>query len=186
MVKSKKRYDFILPQWAPRVEPGKIKRLYELDAMGVVDEELIDEVGWRLLARCESFIQAVKATQGEAACPVCGTIVLHQLRKDDLLICDSCGWQATWKAYFSTIQHKQLSGAEPVLALFRDYVEKFPRANKPREKMFLIDCLLTGFHYYGKTTTRPVAVNLIHAPLNEVIRFLDALSLRSEPSTSTR
>ena len=183
MVKSKDRHDYILPEWAPRVEPGKIKRLYELDAMGIYDEDLIEDVGWGLRARCESFIQAVRATRGEAVCPVCGSIVAHHLRKDDLLSCASCGWQATWKAYFSTIQHKQLSGAEPVLALFRDYVEKFPQAKKSPEKMFLIDRLLTGFHYYGKTTTRPVAVNLIHAPLTQVIRFLDELSL-GDGSTS--
>jgi len=183
MVRLKNKHKYILPEWAPRVKPGKVKQLYELDAKGIYDEELIDDVGWALHARCMSFIQAVQATRGEAVCPVCSAIVRHDLKPDEMLSCTACGWQATWKAYFSTIQHKQLSGANPVLDLFREYTEKFLKAKNLREKMFLIDRLLTGFHYYGKTTTRPVAVNLIHAPLTEVIRFLDELSLgdRSTP-----
>jgi hypothetical protein len=108
---SKKKESYLLPDWAPRLAPGKIKRLYELDAKGIRDETLIDEIGWALKARCESFIQAVRATRGEAICPACWAIVPHQIISNEMLICSACGWQATWKAYFSTIQHKQLSGA---------------------------------------------------------------------------
>lgn len=168
-----------MPEWAPRIAPGKIKRLYELDARGIRDDELIDEIGWALKARCESFIQAVQATRGEATCPGCRTIIYHQMRSEDLLTCSSCGWHATWKDYFSTIQHKQLSGADAVLSLFGEYVTRFPHACTPGEKMFQIDRLLHGFHYYGKTTTRPVAVNLLDGRLGEVIAFLDELSYGS-------
>ena len=59
-------------QWAPRVKPGLIRRLYDLDAQGIYDEELIDEVGWGLLARCQSFIDAVNAVAGRAVCHGCG------------------------------------------------------------------------------------------------------------------
>ena len=34
-----------------------IRRLYETDARGIYDEDLINEVGHGLLARCESFIE---------------------------------------------------------------------------------------------------------------------------------
>jgi hypothetical protein len=33
------------PQWAKKVPPEKIKRLYEQDAKGIYDEELADDVG---------------------------------------------------------------------------------------------------------------------------------------------
>ena len=29
-------------RWAPRMEPEKIRRLYEMDARGIRDEELLD------------------------------------------------------------------------------------------------------------------------------------------------
>ena len=42
--------------------------------------------------------------------------------------------------------------------------------------MFLVDRLLYGFHYYGKQTTRPIAVSLIDCRLSEAVAMLDALS----------
>jgi len=166
-----------LPSWAPRVSQGKIRRLYELDSLGISDEVLMDEVGYALVWRCQTFLEANEATQGEATCPTCHQKVMHHFGSKEIIICQNCGWQITWKEYFSTIQHKQLSGAEPVIVFFREYIERFPKAQTPHEKMFLIDRVLHGFHYYGtKVTTRPVAINLIEGKLNEVIDFLDSLT----------
>ncbi|MHB9034378.1 MAG: hypothetical protein ACYC6L_15200 [Anaerolineae bacterium] len=166
-----------LPVWAPRVPQWQIKRLYETDARGIYDEELIDEVGYALLARCQSFIEAVAAFWGKVRCPACGSTVEHHGNKSDLLCCP-CGWQLTWGAYFATIQHKQLSGAEPVLEVFRAYIRDFSAAASPKDKMMRIDALIHGFHLYiGRTrTTRPVAVNLIEGRLADVVAFLDSLA----------
>ena len=145
-----------LPRWAPRVAPERIRRLYKLDAHGIYDEDLILDVGYGLLARCESFITAVAASQGRVTCPLCGATVHHGHDKSEEMRC-ACGWSLTWGDYFATIQHKQLSGAEPVLALFGDFVDRFPRARTPQQRMILIDTLLHGFHIYAKTgnPTRP-------------------------------
>ena len=165
------------PKWAPRVPQWKIRRLYEQDVMGVYDDEPILDVGYGLFARCQSFIAANQAARGKAACPRCGAVIPHGGNKDEWLRCE-CGWKLTWGEYFTAIQHKQLSGAEPVLCLFRDYVDRFPLARSSRAKMLLIDRLIHGFHWYCKTNgpTRPVAVNLIEGRLRQVISFLDALS----------
>ena len=162
-----------LPTWAPRVRQLKIRQLYETDAMGIYDRDLIDEVGYGLLARCESFITANRARAGELPCPECGQTV----RREETLRC-TCGWTLPWDAYFKTIHRKQLSGAEPVLAQFHDYVAAFPAARTLQEKMLLIDRLLHGFHYFYKTNgpTRPVAVNLIQGKLGDVVAFLDSLT----------
>lgn len=166
-----------LPTWAPRVPKAKIRQLYESDARGIYDQELIEEVGYALLARCESFILACQAVHGEAPCPRCGAIVHHGVDKAEWLRC-ACGWELTWGDYFRTIQRRQLSGAEPVLRLFRDFIDRFPSARSPRARMLLIDHLLHGFHWYYKdnSPTRPVAVNLIEGRLADVIAFLDALT----------
>ena len=47
-----------MPRWAGRVPQHTIKRLYETDARGIYDEELIDEIGWGLHARCQSLLEA--------------------------------------------------------------------------------------------------------------------------------
>jgi len=123
-----------LPRWAPRVHQMDIRRLYLLDAQGICDDDLFDEVGYELLARCKSFIAASQAHAGRAPCPICGQAVPHDGDKQALLHCDGCGWELTWGKYFATLQHKQLVGAEPVLTLFRDFVARFPRARTPQEK----------------------------------------------------
>jgi hypothetical protein len=162
-----------LPEWAPRVPQRKIRRLYETDAKGIYDDDLIDDVGYALLARCESFITANRARAGELPCPECARLV----QREEVLRC-LCGWELPWAAYFKTVQRKQLSGAEPVLEQFRDFANAFPSAGTAQGKMLLIDRLIHGFHWYYKTNTptRPVAVNLIQGRLNEVVAFLDSLS----------
>jgi len=169
-----------LPQWAPRIKKEKIRRLYELDAKGIYDSELLDEVGYGLLARCESFIIASNSRKGSVPCPVCETTVYHNRNREEAMVCENCGWSVTWGEYFKHTQHKQLSGAGPVLHLFEAFVNGFPKAKTDQRKMFMIDRLLHGFHYWVKKdeiiNTRPVAVNLINARLGEVIRFLDELT----------
>jgi len=176
-----------LPTWAPCVPQRLIRRLYETDAMGIYDDDLINEVGYGLLARCESFITANRARAGELPCPQCGHTVRHRAGRQEILHCP-CGWELPWSDYFKAIQHKQLSGAEPVLAQFQEFVKKFPAARTPREKVLLIDRLIHGFHWYYKTQspTRPVAVNLIEGRLGEVVAFLDTLTYgeQSTPGTS--
>jgi hypothetical protein len=172
-----------LPTWASRVTQKEIRRLYETDARGIYDEDLINEVGYGLLARCQSFIEANQACEGKVRCPQCSAIVRHERGKEDILRC-ACGWELSWREYFKTIQHRQLSGAEPVLEQFRKFVNTFPSVRSPQEKMLAIDCLIHGFHWFFKTNkpTRPVAVNLIEGRLSEVVAFLERLTY-SDSST---
>jgi len=175
-------------RWAPRLPQEMIRRLYELDAQGIHDQELLDEVGWRLKARCESFIAAVEAVNGRAPCPMCGTGIEHKSRPEEILECRACGWSLSWKDYFSTIQHKQLSGAEPVLILFREYIQRFVSASAVEEKMLAIDRLLHGFHWWTirNEETRATAVNLIEGNYHQVIDFLDCLTYGACSTPGTR
>jgi hypothetical protein len=172
-----------LPEWAPRVSQSKIRRLYETDAEGIYDEDLIDEVGYALMARCESFITACRAVQGEVTCPQCAQV----LPRAEMLRCP-CGWELSWADYLKTIQHRQLSGAEPVLDLFREFVNTFSSASTPQQKVFAIDCLIHGFHWYYKDNhvTRPVAVNLIEGRMHEVVAFLESLSYSNKSTQGTQ
>jgi ribosomal protein L37AE/L43A len=173
-------------QWAPRVHRDKIHRLYQIDAMGIHDEDLIDDVGYALLARCRSFMAAVEASQGRARCACCGGAIPHGRGREEVLHCRTCRWETTWAAYFRTFQHKQMSGGDEVVTLFREFSQRFPTAKTPQEKMLLIDALIHGFHWSLATgPRRPVAVNLIEGTMHQVVDFLDRLSYgeRSTPGT---
>ena len=164
-------------KWAPRVKQSHIRKLYESDAQGMLDGELLDEVGQALRERCLSFIDAVEALHGRAKCPSCGQIILHHKQPDAVLHCAGCGWETTWLVYHKSFQHKQLSGAEPVLALFRAFIDKFPKARSSQEKMLLVDQLIHGFHEaLTGHPTRTTGVNLIEGSYHEVVDFLDQLT----------
>ena len=96
----------VLRQWEPRVQKSKIKQLNDLDAKGVYDNEFLDEVGFNLHFRFQSFISACQTTAVKVSCPVCDKKIHHDCDKQKLLICPKCGWQLTWGVYFATIQHK--------------------------------------------------------------------------------
>ncbi len=119
--------------WAPRVRQRDVRRLYETDARGIYDEELIDEVGWALYMRCKSFIAAVEALHGRVTCPRCGEVILRNSKPEEILHCSACGWEMAWRTYHKSFQHKQLSGAEPVVRFFR-VPSPFPPGQVPVRK----------------------------------------------------
>lgn len=167
-----------LPVWAPRVKPYLIRRLYESDAQGLLDEQLVNEVGWALYSRCDSFLRAKAAQEGQVHCPVCDSSIRHSRQANEVMRCSFCGWECTVRAYLETIKNQQLVGGPEVAALFQEYIDRFPRSKEPAEKMVCIDGLIHGFHHFltSGRTRRPVGVNLIDGHLEFVVDFLNRLS----------
>lgn len=163
--------------WAPKVSRAKIRRLYETDAQGIIDDEQIDDVGWALWQRCESILTVTAAHYGRLRCPSCGVFIEHPSPWTDgeMVVCAACGWQIAWAAYHQTYRGKQLFGANAV-GVFETFHRDFPEARAANAKMLLIDQLIHAFHIGLTELGRPVGANLIEGSLGEVIRFLDALT----------
>ena len=171
-----------LPRWAPRVPKDKIKRLYEREARGILDEALIEDVGLMLFLRCRDILRVDDASHGRVHCPACDQIMpLPAEAADTLLLCPACGWQATWGRYSKTYRGKQLSSGG-ALPAFQLYVRLYENTNSVRERLLLIDRLIHAFHISlfkwadGPQATRSVCPNLIDGKLSEMIPFLAALA----------
>jgi hypothetical protein len=168
-------------RWAPRVDPAAIRRLYETDARGIVDEAQIDAVGYALEARCRSILRATEAHQGRVTCPRCEHVVVRGAPswsdRDQLVCCERCGWRVRWRDYLKTYQHRHLVGGGAV-PFHQDFLEQFERARTPREKLLAIDRLLHAFHWeLVRAPARAAARELIHArSYKELLAFLDALT----------
>jgi hypothetical protein len=170
--------DDIKPAWEPRVPPGKIQQMYRDSALGLEDEELITEVGTSLFLRCKSILVANEANLGRAACPRCETIIRHTRDKRQTIICPTCAWQTTWGDYFHTIDGKGLLGGGS-LPFVHGYVETYPLAQTPRERLIIVDRLIHAFHWEMHQQigmSRPVACDLIAGRFESVIDFLDTLA----------
>lgn len=175
-------------RWSPRVPKCKIRQLYELDAQGILDEELLDDVGFTLLLRCRDIIAIDEARRGRVKCPRCAnqhrrTVIERVPHKgdvrDEVIVCPECGWQTTWGEYALSFKRKQLNSGGALTA-FERYIKEFKASQRPQQKMLAIDRLIHEFHYSLRAQPdlpcRPVGVNLIQGKLRDVVQFLDELT----------
>ena len=160
------------PTWAGRVPRHLIERLYVAESKGILDDDLIDEVGYALLARCETIL-AFTRNCGRPTCPGC--LVAMDL-DGEAAVCPGCGWSTTRDEYrrFHRKKHLHAGRMEPFLEAF---VADFERARSPRDKMLLIDILIHRCHgdYEQVGGLRLGAINLIGGKPREVSEFLDRL-----------
>ena len=170
-------------RWARRVEQQKIRRLYASDARGIVDEELIDDVGYAMYARCHSIRTVTEAHAGRAMCHSCRAVIQHHCVRDEPMVCEICGWTTTWEAYLKSYQRKQLFGGTGY-GNFLEFLERWPQARTPRDKLLAIDWMIHACHGSLETGVgRPAATNLIEGTATQLVSFLDELAYgeRSTP-----
>lgn len=167
------------PEWSPRVRREKIRQLYHNDACGIVDEELLDDIGTTLYCRCESILKASDAAVGRIHCPSCASIIRRRsVEKHEQIECKQCGWKIEWIAYQKTYQHKDLWGMGFADAM-REFMTRWQARPSPREKMLLIDRLIHLWHWQfskERGASRPAAPTFIEGRRKEVIKFLNELS----------
>jgi hypothetical protein len=167
------------PQWAPRVPRELIRRLYEREAQGIIDEELVDEVAFAFYARCQSIIQATEAARGRAACARCDHVIDHLVRGAEVLRCEKCGWELAWRDYRVSFRGKYLITGNPGGA-FAEYLRRIETAKFSRHRLLAIDWLVHQVHSWTLEREapigRPAAVNLIEGNETRVVAFLDQLA----------
>jgi hypothetical protein len=168
-----------LPVWAHRLRKSEIERLYRSCASGLLDAELIDEVGFGLYARCLSMLEVHEAMQGRPLCPQCrATATIQELwTPQATAVCAACGWRCSWKAYQKTYQRKGLF-AGGMESFIREFVHRFASVHEPGERLVLIDTLIHRFHWESgdKATGRPGATSLIEGTMTDIVAFLDRLT----------
>jgi hypothetical protein len=178
----------VKPRWAPRVPMDRIRRLYESVARGLVDDDLLGDVGFRIYLRCKSILVVRDIYERRClACPACGqTICLGPASQvleggTQRLRCESCQWEMPWRDYWLTFRHQEL-GPGGATDIFEEYVGSWEAARTEREKVLAIDRVIHQWHWATKVERpsfglgRPTAVNLIEGNRRDVIAFLDRLS----------
>ena len=81
--------------WAPRVKPIKIRRLYRYARLGIYDDTLLHDVGWGLYARCTDIATVADVfRQGRVPCPKCNTKVTRRI--DPLFSSGEGGTHENW------------------------------------------------------------------------------------------
>ncbi len=168
--------------WAPRVPPERIRRLYESEKLGLLDEELLNAVGYSLLARCKDILAVSDAILGKVHCRWCGGII-PRVRFDfpdedkETLHCGSCDWEITWGEYFRCFSGRKLRGGE-VVHVYQQFVDDWKKSKSKPEKMLAIDRLIHEFHTYLGNPTKPVAVTVIGGSSTRVYQLIEDLAYK--------
>lgn len=146
-------------RWSPKLPRRTLIALYEKDSKLLGDEELADEVGWTLYARCvQGRDERALMLAGRMKCHNCGAI----LPCDAAILSCGCGSQYQFREYMRSFRENNMP-ANSAAAIFGEYIEKWPAARTYQDKMRLIDWLVHEFHLNLSSGVkgRFVAVNLI-------------------------
>jgi hypothetical protein len=161
-------------RWARRLPPPLLKRLYDADAHGIRDDELCDEVGAYLYARCATFHLVAR---DEVECPRCGAVL--RVARVEATRCPEagCDWQTTHARYRESIRNHYASTGRAVAA-YETFHRRWPAARSYADKILLIDQLIHSFHVDEKTgrAVKSVASKLLEGNKKDVVAFLDELS----------
>ncbi len=167
--------------WAGKVARRTIQRLYESDAQGLLNEELLNNVLYLIFARVSDMFEVREAQQfGRVNCRGCGALVPEPFemgghKKDKPLICTRCGWQTTCGEFYESYTGKDLLPGSRA-DLFQEFLERFPTARSPQEKMLLLDWLVHAFHVHSGVSGRLVAMNVIQGSREQLRELLATLA----------
>ena len=162
-------------RWAPKLRADRLIRLYESDARGLLDAELVDDVGWRLWERLSDVI---RVSHGRVRCPGC-TTEFQAMRPGDppdvTSSCPECGWEVTADDYHRSWEHQDLNGHCDEFARF---VAVYPTAPTPRARMLLIDGVVHTLHVASRSDLPGnfAARNFLEGSRPKIVALLEELA----------
>ncbi|MFH1738077.1 MAG: hypothetical protein ABIH23_03650, partial [bacterium] len=168
-------------KWVPRVSRMEIRKLYDSDAEGIQDLDLLDEIGCCLYARCcQGREERALMESGKIRCHNCDRI-LQAAR--GLIVC-ACGHQYLYRDYRRSFRSNNMptGAATPI---FNRFMEKWPGMKTYAEKMRLIDWLIHEFHASLITGAqgRFVGVNLINGTKAQIEELISELAYGGKATT---
>lgn len=122
--------------WAERLSRRDIQRVYESDAQGLLDVELLDEVHYAIYARVCDMMEVREAQQfGRVKCRHCHEPISQPYRmgarnKNNVLECAKYGWRVTCGEFYDSYTGKSMLPGS-AFDLFESYLERFPKARTP-------------------------------------------------------
>ena len=162
-------------KWAPRLSKNDIYRLYTSEAAGLLDEELLEEVGTGFYARCETIQQVT-----ERLCPSCSQAIQGAFDGNDpdrQISCQYCQWISKWKYYHRSYKRDRIHGGR-AYKYFLAYLEEYPLCKTARDKMLAIDRLVHYLHedIDEEISVTPAAMNLVKGKRNDIREFIESLA----------
>lgn len=160
--------------WPAKLDIHKLRKLYMLDAKGIQDKVLVEEVGLMLYMRCKYGKEDMERMEKAIIrCHNCGNEVGGE---EDFRQC-ACGYQYSYKEYRRSFRRNNMpTGAAS--KVFEEYMVKWNVVKGYSEKIILIDTLLHEFHLslVSGAVHRPVAMNFIDGTRKQIESVIGELA----------
>jgi len=165
-------------RWAPPLPTHKLVSLYEANAAGLLDDDVLDDVGWRIWDRLSDVI---RVSSGKVRCPACGTefqVRTPESSPDEIVGCPGCAWEVTPRSWHKSWEHRDLNGH---CDEFERYVRAWPTARHVRERMLLIDAVVHSLHMSSRDDSPGnfAARNFLEGTRPKIVALLEELALGS-------
>lgn len=163
-------------KWADKVSRNKLVKLYQDEAKGLLDEDLLNEIGYTFYTRCKQARDTrERLEKGEIICHYCGTV--HQAASYTALISCPCGYYYTYREYRRSCNANNVPGGRAA-EIFRAFSDNWLLCKSVSEKMLLIDRLVHECHVSTMTGVkgRSVCMNLMDGTLTQIKDMLDMLA----------
>ena len=174
-------------QWARRVPLYKVRLLYESDSKGILDEDLLTEVGYGIYACCQDLLERAVAARGRVKCRNCDNIIIRPLingrfADSNILRCSLCGWEVACKDYHESLLRKRPALPYEPEEIFKEFAKQWPLASSSREKLLLIDRLIHEWHIHYITVGWPLGTSVIQATARQMVDLLEGLAYGPDSS----
>lgn len=155
-------------RWSKKTSRKSLQKLYDEDAKGIRDEDLLDEVGFSFYARCKQGKEVRDYLEsGKLICHHCET-VLSVVNYTDLVHCP-CGYGYTYREYRRSFYANNLPAGRAI-PIFDTFLVKWQDCRSYNDKMQLIDWLIHQCHVslMSGAHGRSVCVNLIEGTKKQI------------------
>ncbi|MDF2685848.1 MAG: hypothetical protein K0S55_1029, partial [Clostridia bacterium] len=169
---------FNVYNWSPRLPLNTLRRLYESDAKGITDIDLIDEVGFSMYSRCVQGLDKCDLREkGKFRCLHCGNI-LGIRGLDEIVTCE-CGYQYTQRAFNKSFYQSMLPHGAAT-SFFREFIRDWENAKEYNEKMLSVDKLIHAFHtsIFTGSGYKTVGVNLLQGTKAQIKELILSLAYK--------
>ncbi|MBA4688828.1 MAG: hypothetical protein H2184_17000 [Candidatus Galacturonibacter soehngenii] len=163
-------------KWADKVSRNKLIKLYQGEAKGLLDETLLDDIGYTFYTRCRQARDTREHLEkGEIICHFCGTV--HKAVSYTALIACPCGYYYTYREYRRSCNANNVPGGRAT-EIFKAYTDNWLMCKSASEKMLLIDELVHECHVSAMTGVkgRSVCMNLVEGSLAQIKNMLEMLA----------
>ena len=173
-------------KWCKKIARNDILRLYKSEAKGMIDEELLDEVGFAFYTRCKQAHDARACMEkGKIQCHHCGAVLIagrvsptgsvlaKKASDNSTAIKCECGYSYTYREYRRSYMAVNMPGnrAAPI---FEHFEVQWPNCKDTTQKMLLIDWLIHQFHVSLMSDSRGKSVceNLIEGTRKQITELI--------------